>query len=238
MILKKNREATKHAMVMKLTDGKLFHAPIGDSPSKIIDLGTGAGIWAMEGSWGSLPFRRVTGVDLSPIQPSWVPSNARFFVDDVEDDWLAEAYVETQDFGANVKSDDGTMPENWPLLEFWSKIRDAMHKMKIDIQVAPRIGAVIKDAGFVNVQVRSYKVPVGRWPLDEIKRLVGHYMRFVTEDFLGAAASKPLAVLGMERTEIEVFLASVRNAIKDPNLHTYGTYYSRVGQKPVESGSK
>ncbi|KAK1494481.1 methyltransferase [Colletotrichum abscissum] len=168
----------------------------GDSSSKIIDSGTGTGIWAME------------------------------------------AYVETQDFGANVKSDDGTMPQNWPLLESWSKIRDAMHKMKIGIQVAPRIGAIMKDAGFVNVQVRLYKVPVGRWPLDKIKRLVGHHMRTVTEDFLGAAASKPLAALGMERTEIEVFLASVRSAIKDPNSHAYGTYYSRVGQKPVESGSK
>ncbi|KAI3552250.1 methyltransferase [Colletotrichum abscissum] len=184
----------------------------GDSSSKIIDSGTGTGIWAMEA------YR--------------VPSNVRFFVDD------AGAYVETQDFGANVKSDDGTMPQNWPLLESWSKIRDAMHKMKIGIQVAPRIGAIMKDAGFVNVQVRLYKVPVGRWPLDKIKRLVGHHMRTVTEDFLGAAASKPLAALGMERTEIEVFLASVRSAIKDPNSHAYGTYYSRVGQKPVESGSK
>lgn len=39
--IEQNREETKHAMVMELTDGKLFHAPIGDSPSKIIDLGTG-----------------------------------------------------------------------------------------------------------------------------------------------------------------------------------------------------
>ncbi|KAI3528928.1 methyltransferase [Colletotrichum filicis] len=184
----------------------------GDSPSKIIDLGTGTA------------YR--------------VPSNVRFFVDDVEDDWLAEAYVGTQVFGANVKSDARTMPDNWPLLESWSKIRDVMHKMKIDIQIAPRIGAILKDAGFVNVQVRSYKVPVGTWPLGKIKRLVGHCMRSVTEEFLGAAASKPLAALGMERTEIEVFLASVRNAIKDLNVHAYGTYFSRVGQKPVESGSK
>ncbi|KAK1539141.1 methyltransferase [Colletotrichum costaricense] len=209
----------------------------GDSPSKIIDLGTGTGIWAMEVG-GHYPSAEVTGVDLSPIQPRWVPSNVRFFVDDVEDDWLAEAYVGTQVFGANVKSDARTMPDNWPLLESWSKIRDVMHKMKIDIQIAPRIGAILKDAGFVNVQVRSYKVPVGTWPLGKIKRLVGHCMRSVTEEFLGAAASKPLAALGMERTEIEVFLASVRNAIKDLNVHAYGTYYSRVGQKPVELGSK
>ncbi|KAL2881025.1 hypothetical protein SGCOL_003683 [Colletotrichum sp. CLE4] len=183
----------KHAMVMELTDGKLLHAPMGDSPSKIIDRGT--------------------GIATSNLEP-----------------------LSRQDFSANVQCDDGTMPEDWPLLGFWSKIRDAMHKMKIDIQVALRIGALMRDAGFVNVEAKSYKVPVGRRPLDKTKRMVGHYMRSVTEDFLGAAASKPLAALGMDRTEIEVFLASVRNAIKDPEVHAYGTYYSWVGQKPVGSG--
>ncbi|KXH31320.1 methyltransferase [Colletotrichum salicis] len=185
--IEQNREEMKHAMVMELTDGKLFHAPIGDSPSKIIDLGTGT-------VGDRYPSAEVTGVDLSPIQPSWVPSNVRFFVDDVEDDWLSGnnfdlihmrnlaslvhelpmllervfdnlkpgAFIETQDFSANVQCNDGTMPEDWPLLEFSSKIRDAMHKMKIDIQVAPRIGALMSNAGFVNVKAISYKVPVGR----------------------------------------------------------------------------
>lgn len=39
----------KHAMMLELTDGKLFYAPIGDSPQKILDLGTGTGIWAVDG---------------------------------------------------------------------------------------------------------------------------------------------------------------------------------------------
>jgi hypothetical protein len=38
-----NREDMKHAMLMELTDGKLFYAPIGDSPQKILDIGTGTG---------------------------------------------------------------------------------------------------------------------------------------------------------------------------------------------------
>ncbi len=29
--------------------GKLFFAPIGTNPQKIIDLGTGTGVWAIEG---------------------------------------------------------------------------------------------------------------------------------------------------------------------------------------------
>lgn len=29
-------------------------------------------------------------MDLSPIQPSWVPPNVRFIIDDIEDDWVEE----------------------------------------------------------------------------------------------------------------------------------------------------
>jgi ribosomal protein L11 methylase PrmA len=36
-------------MMLEVTDGKLFYAPIGDYPQKILDLGTGTGIWAIEG---------------------------------------------------------------------------------------------------------------------------------------------------------------------------------------------
>lgn len=34
------------------------------------------------------PSAEVLGVDLSPIQPAWVPSNIKFIVDDLEDDWV------------------------------------------------------------------------------------------------------------------------------------------------------
>ena len=36
----------------------------------------------------SYPDAVITGVDLSPIQPSFVPENVRFYVDDFEDEWV------------------------------------------------------------------------------------------------------------------------------------------------------
>lgn len=30
----------------------------------------------------------MTGVDLSPIQPHWIPPNVDFIVDDIEDQWV------------------------------------------------------------------------------------------------------------------------------------------------------
>lgn len=38
-----SREDMKHAMLLELTDGKLFYAPIGDHPQQILDIGTGTG---------------------------------------------------------------------------------------------------------------------------------------------------------------------------------------------------
>jgi hypothetical protein len=34
------------------------------------------------------PSARVRGIDLSPIQPVWVPANVDFLVDDCEEEWL------------------------------------------------------------------------------------------------------------------------------------------------------
>lgn len=62
-----------------------FLAPVKE-PQRIIDLGTGTGIWAMEVA-DQFPGAEVIGTDLSPIQPQWVPPNVKFEVDDVEDDW-------------------------------------------------------------------------------------------------------------------------------------------------------
>lgn len=42
------RESLRHLMMKDLVGGKLYFAPIGDNPQKIIDLGTGFGEWAIE----------------------------------------------------------------------------------------------------------------------------------------------------------------------------------------------
>lgn len=84
--VEQQREDMKHAMV-KMLCGQLYFAPIGDHPHEILDIGTGTGIWAIE--MGDLfPTANILGVDLSPIQPEWVPPNVRFMVDDIESPWL------------------------------------------------------------------------------------------------------------------------------------------------------
>ncbi|CAP66518.1 uncharacterized protein PODANS_4_3180 [Podospora anserina S mat+] len=52
-----------------------------------VTAGTGTGIWAIEVG-DKYPNTTVTGIDLSPIQPNYVPENVHFFVDDFDEEWV------------------------------------------------------------------------------------------------------------------------------------------------------
>lgn len=73
-----------HALRLSIED-KLFFAPI-DSPSGILDIGTGTGIWAIDAA-DMHPQAEVVGIDLSPIQPRWVPPNLQFEILDADIGW-------------------------------------------------------------------------------------------------------------------------------------------------------
>ncbi|EAW10017.1 class I SAM-dependent methyltransferase [Aspergillus clavatus NRRL 1] len=75
-----------HHIFRMMLGGKLYQAPIPDSPKRILDIGTGTGIWVLDVA-DEVPGARILGIDLSPIQPQWVAPNCEFFVDDVETEW-------------------------------------------------------------------------------------------------------------------------------------------------------
>ncbi|RJE24866.1 Methyltransferase [Aspergillus sclerotialis] len=75
-----------HHICRLAINGALFCAPIDPSNARILDLGTGTGIWAIEMA-DEYPNAIVKGTDLSPIQPRWTPPNCFFEVDDFESPW-------------------------------------------------------------------------------------------------------------------------------------------------------
>ena len=65
---------------------KLHFAP-AINPERVLDIGTGTGNWAIE-MGDQYPEAKIEGTDLSPIQPTAVPDNVQFLVDDAEqEDW-------------------------------------------------------------------------------------------------------------------------------------------------------
>ncbi|KAN0115171.1 S-adenosyl-L-methionine-dependent methyltransferase [Hyaloscypha variabilis] len=100
----------KHRLYTLLLDEMHFLAPIGRNPQRILDLGTGSGIWAIDIA-DAFPSAEVLGVDLAPIQPEWVPTNCRFEIDDVEEQWTYRYqfdFIHSRDFLFSIR--------DWPKL--------------------------------------------------------------------------------------------------------------------------
>ncbi|KAJ9221066.1 hypothetical protein DTO169C6_6587 [Paecilomyces variotii] len=82
-----DRMDMQHHLLKTIHGGRIFFAPI-DDPARILDIGTGSGIWPIEMA-SIFPGAHITGTDLSPVQPTEVPENVHFLVDDAtERDWL------------------------------------------------------------------------------------------------------------------------------------------------------
>ncbi|OLN92049.1 hypothetical protein CCHL11_01589 [Colletotrichum chlorophyti] len=84
-----------HQLWLLTWDGELCNSPKRDGARRVLDCGTGTGIWALDYGCFSpprpnsdaRPEATVIGVDLSPIQPSYVPPNCYFEIDDLEKEW-------------------------------------------------------------------------------------------------------------------------------------------------------
>ncbi|KAH8722783.1 S-adenosyl-L-methionine-dependent methyltransferase [Phaeosphaeriaceae sp. PMI808] len=75
----------KYASLQKVFNDKIVFAPLND-PKQILDVGTGTGIWAIDAA-EEFTGATITATDLSPIQPTWVPPNVKFEIDDAEQQW-------------------------------------------------------------------------------------------------------------------------------------------------------
>jgi SAM-dependent methyltransferase len=108
----RDRQDLLHHVRNLVLNGALFRAPVGENIQRALDIGTGTGIWAIDFA-DTFPTAEVIGTDLSPIQPSWVPPNLRFLVDDAELPWLYSAarpfdFIHARDLGGAIA--------NWPRL--------------------------------------------------------------------------------------------------------------------------
>lgn len=103
----------QHTLFLRTFDDKLGLAPPNHSGSevqRVLDIGTGTGIWAMDYA-DEHPEAEVIGIDLSPVQPNFVPPNVQFLIDDMEEDWPYSDpfnYIHSRMMNSSVSS--------WPAL--------------------------------------------------------------------------------------------------------------------------
>ncbi|PGG99485.1 hypothetical protein GX51_06305 [Blastomyces parvus] len=245
-----------HALVMTIMDDRLFLAPI-QNPKRAIDLCTGSGIWAVEFA-DMFPGCEVIGNDLSPTQPSLVPPNLQFMVDDVESDWLYEdtpfdfiharylaeairdmprllkqaynctkpgGWVEFHDWDTHPYSIDGAL-KGTDLQHYYDVVLAAFIKQGYYTQPGKQLEKWFTDAGFVNIHVKKYRVPLGTWAKGEKNKRMGAYnlMQF-DEAIEGGAMAVMTRYEGWAPQEVQILTSKARSDSRKPELHVLFDMY-------------
>ncbi|KAK1959903.1 methyltransferase [Colletotrichum sublineola] len=84
------------------------------------------------------PEADITGIDLSPIQPEFVPPNVHFLVDDVEEEWLypdnSFDYIHLRHMAAFVKDWPKLLSQSYRVLKpgGWIEFQDLCWRMSCD----------------------------------------------------------------------------------------------------------
>ncbi|KAK3394976.1 S-adenosyl-L-methionine-dependent methyltransferase [Podospora didyma] len=222
-----------HQMMLIYDKGNLFQAPV-ENPQCVLDVGTGTGIWAVDFA-SRFQSASVTGTDLSPIQPEWVPPNCSFELDNANLKWnfpdnefdfvhgsitdwkefYGEAYrclkpggwIEHIDASATVTSDDSSIPPDCKTGKTFNPIISNK--------------AWMEAVGFTELQIQKRKMPIGNWPKDELMKEVGGYNLLGCEEGLEGYGQWIMSQQSWTDEKMQVVFSKTREAMRDRKIHTY-----------------
>ncbi|KAF5658405.1 mRNA 3 end-processing YTH1 [Fusarium circinatum] len=249
-------------------ESKLYLAPLETKRvSNVLDIGTGTGLWAIDFA-DDFPEAKVTGIDISPIQPNFVPPNLQFEIDDFTKEWTFDAqkdfihmrflggsvtdwrhlyenayrttkpggWIETHEFNPQFHSQnesivDGSAIATWGTIfeEGCKKLVTSFIPIPSDVQ-AKHLEAV----GFVDIQSRIIKVPIGTWTKERNLKKIGAFAKIsITEDIQGWIGFMT-HICGWKSSDIEDYCVQLSKELATTTSQLF--YYQQIvwGRKPED----
>lgn len=132
-------------------------------------------------------------------------------------------WVENQEIDIHFACDDETLPGASAYVQ-WAHLWNAgIAKFGLTGRCYPRqMKQQMEDAGFINIRVESFRMPVGPWAEEEHLREAGQLNQMGLYEGLSGFSQKAFTQgLGWSMEKMEAFLVKVRQECRDSCRHNY-----------------
>ncbi|CAI7596102.1 unnamed protein product [Penicillium manginii] len=135
------------------------------------------------------------------------------------------AWIEQVEASPVISTDDGSIPEDSILHSWGINTRDAAKKSGRDLDAIDKMTDSIRKAGFVDIQEKNYKWPIGPWPRDKKYKEAGtvnaqHWLSGM-EGWCMWLLTKFGSPVPWTKEEVQVYVANMRKELRTPRYHAY-----------------
>lgn len=130
-------------------------------------------------------------------------------------------WAEFQDFDLDYTSDDNTLTEEHYFRKWNNVFIDGLAVINRDARPGSKLRDYAEAAGFTNIRVETFKLPMGSWPKDPQLKETGMMNLIQMLDGMEGFSLKIFELAGWSIEETEVFLSHVRKEMKSNKSHSY-----------------
>ncbi|KAN0095936.1 S-adenosyl-L-methionine-dependent methyltransferase [Hyaloscypha variabilis] len=144
-------------------------------------------------------------------------------------------WIESQEFDLMAFSDDKTLPSDSAVVKWCKLMNEGGLKAGFDLRLTSEtLRAAMEEAGFKEITVLEFKLPIGLWPADPRLREAGKFgLAAMLQGLQGISLATFTRLLGWQVEEMEVLLAQVRSEWRRRRVHSYWPIFVVYGRKPL-----
>ncbi|KAJ5358162.1 hypothetical protein N7541_005320 [Penicillium brevicompactum] len=133
-------------------------------------------------------------------------------------------WIELLELTPDLQSEDNNWPQDCQLKEWYPLMRSAAEKSGRPLDLYDRCTDLVRDTGFVDIHEEIRKWPIGPWPRDKQLKEIGtvnleHWLAGL-EGYGMYLLTKFGVPKPWSKDEVQVWLAQIRNELRNTNYHT------------------
>jgi len=191
----------------------------------------------------------VLGIDVSPLQPTVVPPNLTFRIQDASEEWIEQfdyihmrdvawirdfplilehaynnltpgGWIEFQEPNHSPSRSEYVLRTPSAMLTFWQTVGEGLKRMDTNLGNVEKLKDMLSDIGFVNVKEEVIEIPFGAWHENGELNSIGRIYEEAWLQNLEGLALRPLSKLdGWDQSSFKQFVERVRQMHKEPRAH-------------------